>query len=135
MKILLDTHVIIWAITDDPRLPEKIKGLISDPENIIFFSTASLWEIAVKNLKTPDKCPYHEKEIMEYCNQAGYVPLNIQPSHVLGVRNLQIMEGRYIGNYDPFDRILISQAKEEQCIILSHDSAFLNYNEKCILSF
>lgn len=134
MKILLDTHVIIWAVTDDPRLSEKARGLISAPENIILFSTASLWEISIKNQKAPEKCPYHEKEIMHFCREAGYAPLDITPGHVFGIRDLQIRAGRYVANHDPFDRILISQAKAEGCVILSHDAAFQNYEEACILS-
>ena len=135
MKILLDTHVIIWALTDDPRLLKRAKDLISNPDNMIYISVASLWEIALKNKKAPEKCPYHEKTILEYCNQAGFIPLNIQPSHVLGVRDLQIKKDRTPGNQDPFDRILIAQAKTEQCILVSHDSVFLNYDENCIFTF
>ena len=132
MKILLDTHVIIWALTDDSRLNYAARDLLSAPENLVFYSVASLWEIAIKNQKAPDKCPYHEKETMEFCSQAGYLPLDIQAAHVFGVRNLKIRKDRIPSNYDPFDRILLSQAKTEASTFLSHDTVFENYDESCI---
>ena len=54
MRILLDTHVIIWALTEDPRLSGAARDLIASPDNIILFSVASLWEIAIKNQKNPE---------------------------------------------------------------------------------
>ncbi len=134
MKLLLDTHIIIWALTDDPRLSQSARELLSSPENIILFSMASLWEIAIKNQKAPEKCPYHENEILHYCTQAGYLPLEIKSAHVLGLRELKTKPDRYLSNYDPFDRMLISQAKAENCTVLSHDTSFQNYDEPCIMT-
>ena len=133
MKILLDTHMVIWALTNDPQLSYKAREMISDPENVICCSTVSLWEIAIKNQKNPEKCPYHEKMILEYCTAAGYELIHIVPSHILAVRNLRIREGRTLSNLDPFDRLLIAQAKAEECVLLSHDRNFENYLEKCVL--
>ena len=133
MKILLDTHIIIWALTNDPRLSASARPMILAPENMICFSTVSLWEIAIKNQKSPEKCPYHEKEIMDYCIASGYEPMYLQPEHVLGIRGLQVREGRALSNLDPFDRILIAQAKAENCLLLTHDSNFENYREKCVI--
>lgn len=132
MKLLLDTHVIIWALTDDPRLSENARSLIAAPENMVFYSTASLWEIAVKNQKSPEKCPYHEQEIMEFCEQAGYLSLNILPRHVLALRGLTVQEDHYLSNTDPFDRILLAQAKTEDCLFITHDGNFENYAENRI---
>ena len=134
MKILLDTHVIIWALTNDARLSEKAKALITAPENIICISTASLWEIAIKNQKAPEKCPYHEQEILHYCIQAGFEPLSILPGHILGIRTLKEKDGHYLSNYDPFDRLIIAQAKVENARVLSHDSNFNHYDEDCIIA-
>ena len=133
MKLLLDTHIMIWALTDDPRLSQSARNLLSSPENIILFSMASLWEIAIKNQKAPEKCPYHENEILQYCIQAGYLPLEIKSAHVLGLRELKTKPDRYLSNYDPFDRMIISQAKSENCTVLSHDTSFQNYDESCIM--
>ncbi len=76
---------------------------------------------------------YHEKMILEYCTAAGYEWMHIVPSHILAVRNLRIREGRTLSNLDPFDRLLIAQAKAEECVLLSHDRNFENYLEKCVL--
>ena len=133
MKILLDTHMIIWAITDDKRLSRQAKDLIGSDNNMIFYSVASLWEIALKNQKSPEKCPYNEQVIAEYCDQAGYICMDIQPGHIFGIRELNTKPGKCLSNHDPFDRILISQAKTEKSILVSHDTAFKKYDEKCIL--
>ena len=133
MKILLDTHVVIWSLTDDPRLSQKAREMICSPDNMIFYSVASLWEIAIKNQKAPERCPYHESDVKQYCEQAGYLPLPIQAQHVQAIRTLKIKEDRFLSNADPFDRMIIAQAKAEECLVLSHDRNFENYDEKCIV--
>ena len=132
MNILLDTHVIIWALTNDSQLTDEAKAQIMDPENTVIISTVSLWEIAVKNQKAPRLCPYHEKEILDYCVQAGYLVMDIKAKHVLEIRGLRIKPGTVLTNYDPFDRMLIAQAKSEKYILLSHDRNFEYYGEDCI---
>ncbi len=77
---------------------------------------------------------YHEKMILEYCTAAGYEWMHIVPSHILAVRNLRIREGRTLSNLDPFDRLLIAQAKTEECVLLSHDRNLENYLEKCVFT-
>lgn len=134
MTVLLDTHVVIWALTNDPQLSEKARKLIGDPGNMVFVSTASVWEIAIKNQKAPRQCPYHEAEILQYCMDAGYMIMDIEPAHVLAVRTLEVKPDRTVANYDLFDRLLIAQAKSEGCILLSHDRNFDNYAENCIMT-
>ena len=135
MKYLLDTHVLIWALTNDARLPAKIRDIILSPDNLISVSTASLWEIAIKNQKNPEKCPYHERTINNYCREAGFSVMNITPEHIMSIRTLQTAPDKYLSNLDPFDRLLTAQAKAEGFIILTHDSNFRNYDETCILIF
>lgn len=133
MKILLDTHVIIWTLTDDPRLSPEARDMILNPDNMICVSSASMWEIAIKNQKAPEKCPYQEIEIAEICLESGFEIIDIELSHILAIRDLQVRAGRKLSNMDPFDRILIAQAKTENCRLLSHDTNFENYAEKCIV--
>ena len=134
MKILPDTHVIIWALTNDPQLSPQARALITDPGNMVFVSAVSLWEIALKNQKAPHLCPYHEAEILEYCVRAGYLVTDIKAAHILSVRTLRVKAGRTVANQDPFDRLLIAQAKSEGCALLSHDRNFENYDEPCIIA-
>ena len=132
MKLLMDTHIVIWALTDDRRLSENARTMIADEKNIVFYSAASLWEIVIKNMKAPEKCPYDEKSVEELCRESGFQLLDIKVPHIHGIRELKVKEGRVLQNQDPFDRILIAQAREEKMKLLSHDANFDNYDEKCI---
>ena len=132
MKLLPDTHMIIWALTNDPQLPYAAREMINSPDNIVFFSAVSLWEIAIKNQKSPEKCPYHEQDILRYCLQSGFEPMNILPSHILAVRELKMRPGRTLSNLDPFDRLLAAQARAEGCVLLTHDRNLENYEEHCV---
>ena len=125
--------MIIWALTGDQRLSDAAQKLILSPDNTIYYSAASLWEIAIKNQKAPARCPYEEIEIERYCESAGFLPINISAEHVLAIRKLHPKEGHYLSNYDPFDRILLSQAKIEECRFLTHDTQIANYDESCIM--
>ena len=133
MKILLDTHVIIWVLTDDPRLSAQAREMISSPDNVVYFSTVSLWEIAIKNQKAPLKCPYHEADILNYCMASDMESLSLLPSHVLALRNLHVREGHFLSNQDPFDRMLVAQARAESLLLLTHDLNLTHYQEECIL--
>ena len=132
MKLLLDTHIIIWALTDDNRLSDAAREMILSTDHIVLVSAASFWEISIKNQKAPEKCPYDEKIIFDYCKEAGFEMLPVLPEHVFALRSLKIKEGQYLANYDPFDRIILSQAKAEDAWFLSHDNIFSRYDEKCI---
>ena len=132
MKLLPDTHILIWALTNDPQLSYAAREMINSPENIVFFSAVSLWEIAIKNQKSPEKCPWNEKDILDYCVASGFEPMYILPSHILAVRTLKVRPERTLSNQDPFDRLLAAQAKAENCLFLTHDRNFENYGEACI---
>ena len=132
MKLLLDTHMIIWSLTNDPQLPYTARDLINSPDHIVCFSAVSLWEIAVKNQKKPEKCPWNEKDILHYSLASGYEPVNVLPAHILAIRSLKLRPGRILGNLDPFDRLLLAQAKAENLLFLSQDRNFENYMEPCI---
>ena len=132
MTLLLDTHVIIWALTNDPRLSDGAKALILSTDHIICYSVVSLWEIAIKNQKSPRLCPFREDTIRHYCSLAGYEEIDLKAEHVLAIRNLHVRSDRLLENNDPFDRILLAQAKTENYILLSHDHHFDYYDEACI---
>ena len=134
MTALLDTHAVIWALTNDPQLSPQARMILSDLNHIIVVSTVSLWEIAVKNQKAPHLCPYHEKEILDYCLKAGYLVADMKPKHVLALRSLQVKPDRIISNHDPFDRLLLAQAKTERMKFITHDMLIPFYHEDCILS-
>lgn len=134
MNLLLDTHIIIWALTDDNRLTERDRNLILNPQNTIYYSIASLWEIAIKNYKYPDRCPYNEADISAHCKASGFLCLNITEKQIEAIRTLKVKEGANLLNLDPFDRMLLAQAKQEDLYLLSHDGNFSNYDEKCFVA-
>lgn len=133
MNILLDTHILIWALTADEKLSEKAKDFILNPDNIIYYSAASIWEISIKHALHPDKFFFSGKELSSFCIQAGYEPLDISDRHVFALETLKRSENVKPHN-DPFDRIMISQAKAENMLFLTHDTLLPDYNEACIIS-
>lgn len=132
MEILLDTHILLWALTDNPKLPERAKELIQNEENTIFYSTASIWEAAIKYAIHPENMPVSGKKLSEYCIKAGYQMLVIRDDHVYMLETLHRPE--YAPKHsDPFDRIMIAQAKAENFVFLTHDSLLPAYEEECVL--
>ena len=77
MKILLDTHTLIWALGAPEKMPEYIVEMICNENNDIYVSAASLWEISIKNKKSPEKMPFTATQIRDYCQRAGYYFLSL----------------------------------------------------------
>jgi PIN domain nuclease of toxin-antitoxin system len=121
VNLLLDTHIALWALTDDKNLPAAARELIADGGNRVFVSVASMWEIAIKRALKPEKIPLSGREFLHYCGQAGYEFLSIKDSHVLALEGLPSIHA------DPFDRILVAQAEADNLILLTHDSLLQKY--------
>ncbi len=118
MTCLLDTHILIWWLYDDPKLPKRHRNLIMDPTNAIVVSVASFWEIEIKSaLGHLVIDPAYPEAVKE----EGFDILSIKSSHALALRDLS--------NYhkDPFDRMLIAQAVSEDLILLSVDRHIARY--------
>ena len=133
MKILLDTHILLWALSNDERLPEKAKELIGNEENEIYYSIISLWEIEIKHLSHPDAMPISAEEIFRYCELSGYQKIIIKENHIF-VMNKSNRKSDAPPHKDPFDRMLICQADVENMLFITHDSLIPSYNKSCILS-
>lgn len=88
MNLLLDTYIAIWALNDDPALSEKARELILDPDNTIYYSTVSVWEVLLKHARRPDNIPFIEADFSEGCREAGFVPLGLADKHILAVHTL-----------------------------------------------
>ena len=132
MNLLLDTHILIWALNDDPRLPQKAKDLIMNEDNTIFYSPVSIWEVSIKHAIHPDKVRFTGKELAQFCEDAGYISVELHDSHVFALETLMRSNDAPQHN-DPFDRMLIAQAKAEHMSFVTHDSLLPYYNEKCIV--
>lgn len=122
-KFLIDTHIFIWAMDNSPRLTKIIKDLISNPKNEVYLSVVSIWEIMIKrssgNLKTPAK-------IIEGIKAAGFDILPIEAEHALALEQLPDY------HKDPFDRMLIAQARSENMVLITSDSKIWKYGQKIL---
>ena len=119
MNIILDTHMLICALKGDGKLSEKAKSLILDPNNEIYCSVISLWEIEIKRLKAG--LPFTAREIADYCREAGFQILPLGEGCIFELEGLKRPAGCRSHN-DPFDKMLVCQAVGEGCSLLTHDS-------------
>jgi len=122
MRLLLDTRVFLWWNEGNPRLSRGARRLLADPENTLFFSVVSAWEIALKaqsgklGLPTPVST-----YVPARLNHYGMEPMRLTLEHVLASSALPAH------HWDPFDRMLVAQAPVEQLIIVTHDSQVREY--------
>jgi PIN domain nuclease of toxin-antitoxin system len=114
-RYLLDTHLIYWWMTADARLGKTMQHTIAKSEIIV--STASVWEMVLKNAK--GKLPLPEGSITEQLEEQGFILLPILPRHIEAARKLKC------DHPDPFDRLLIAQAQDERLTLLTRDVAIL----------
>jgi PIN domain nuclease of toxin-antitoxin system len=126
LRLLLDTHVALWALTDDPRLSQRARVLIEDPANDVFVSAASVWEIAIKHALGRGDMPISGDQALDWFRQAGYQLLPIAPEHAAAVEQLPSH------HRDPFDRLLVSQAITEPLRLMTHDPLVLRYGDMAI---
>lgn len=127
MKVLIDTQVFLWWITNDPRLSPRAREIIADGANVVFLSAASGWEIAIKaklgRLRLPDE---PERFILKQLELNAIEVLPVQMSHALHVYALPYH------HRDPFDRLLIAQARLEKVPILTADPQISRYEVEVI---
>lgn len=133
MKLLLDTHILLWAISNDARLPEKARKLIEDEKNEIYYSVISLWEVEIKHLAHPDAMPVAAGELAGFCEESGFQRIWVKEKHIFALNGLK-REKNVLPHKDPFDRMLICQASTENMMFITHDSLIPGYNEPCILA-
>lgn len=127
MNLLLDTHIALWAITDDPRLSEQARARILDPKVRVFYSVVSMWEVAIKRSLRPDRIPVSGAEFLHFCEKAGYAGLPIRDRHVLALESLPNLHS------DPFDRILVAQARAESLLFLTRDAVLAGYGDPVLI--
>lgn len=120
MRYLLDTHFLIWLMEDSKKVSSEIKLLVKDPANEIFVSVVTVWEIVIKRSKGRLKIP---KDIKGGVLEAGFKILPIDISHALEVENLPLLQR----HKDPFDRILVAQAKVEGLTLVTADPKIWKY--------
>ena len=123
MNVLLDTHILIWALENNSKLSENARNVITAGRNMVFVSSASVWEISIKKsigkLKAPDN-------LLEELLSHRFSLLDINAEHAQLAGELPLI------HKDPFDRILVAQAKIEKLTLISADSQFAEYEVKLL---
>jgi PIN domain nuclease of toxin-antitoxin system len=120
MRVLLDTHALLWWLADEPALGEKARIQIAEPDNVILVSAASLWEIAIK--QGLGKVEADIAEIEKAIAVQGMVRLGIDADHLLELVSLPPL------HRDPFDRMLIAQARAEDIPLMTADAHIAGYS-------
>jgi len=133
MKFLLDTHIALWAISDSTRLSGDVCALLENEENAVYYSMASVWELAIKRKIHPDQMPMDEETFVSLCEETGFDRLDIRLAHIFALKGLTRQEQAPHHN-DPFDRLLLAQAKSEGFRFVTHDSLIAGYNEPCVMT-
>ncbi|MCP5431691.1 MAG: type II toxin-antitoxin system VapC family toxin [Alphaproteobacteria bacterium] len=129
MRLLLDTHVALWAVADDARLAAGARDLIADPSNDVFVSVATVWEIAIKHAlypARPNALAISAAEAVRYFAASGYLLLPVLAAHGIAVERLPPIHG------DPFDRMLIAQALTEPLRLVTSDAELARYSDTVI---
>lgn len=123
MRLLLDTHIALWAVADSPRLPETARSVILAPQNEVWVSAASIWEISIKHALGRGGMPISGTEAVHWFTVSGYRDLPITSTHAAAVDALPAI------HRDPFDRILIAQAQTEPLRLVTHDEVIAQYSD------
>ncbi|MFA7061905.1 MAG: type II toxin-antitoxin system VapC family toxin [Pedobacter sp.] len=123
MKLLLDTHILLWAAGQPNRLSDASRIMLLDPRNALFFSAASIWEVVIKRGIGRDDFKVDPHRLRKMLIVNGYTELSVTAEHVLRVDTLPML------HKDPFDRVLVAQARSEAMHLLTVDSAIIQYGE------
>lgn len=119
MRFLLDTHILLWWLGDDQRLSVEVREIIGNPENFIFVSAATVWEMSIKKSLGKLSVP---SDLLEKLKENNFEVLNITAVHGLKVEDLPHH------HKDPFDRMLIAQTLVEGLTLISGDTKFKLYD-------
>jgi len=121
MKLLLDTHLLLWAAGSPNLLPEQARQMLEDMQNQLFFSAASLWEIAIKRGLGRDDFQVDARVLRRGLLDNGYNEIPIGSDHAVFIESLPPI------HKDPFDRILVAQANVEGITLLTADTLVAKY--------
>ena len=119
MRLLIDTHILLWSLLSPDRIPAPARAAIADPANDVLVSVASIWEIAIKHALGRLHLPIGRLEAL--ITELGFTLLPIALPHALAAGALPRHQA------DPFDRMLIAQARHEGLTLVTVDAAFRHY--------
>lgn len=122
MKLLLDTHLLFWTISDDDRLSVQARDLIDDDKNELHFSVVNIWETAIKHNLGRQSFLFEPRHVRRSLLEHGFCEIEIRSEHAIAAGELPHL------HRDPFDRLLIAQAAVEDAVLLTSDSAMCRYS-------
>ena len=123
MNLLLDTHVLLWALLAPARLSQPTRQLIEDGSHSVYFSAVSIWEIAIKSSTGRSDVPPPPTAVLAGAIQAGFLQLPVSAHHAAAVIDLPPI------HRDPFDRLLVAQARSEPMTLLTRDATLAKYGD------
>jgi PIN domain nuclease of toxin-antitoxin system len=123
VNYLLDTHVLLWALSAPEKLTQEMRDIIQDPGVSIWFSVASLWEVAIKSALGRPDFSFDSREIWRAARDTSFLELDVQALHVFKLRELPEL------HQDPFDRLLVAQAKAMSMRLLTVDAKVSPYSD------
>ena len=130
MRLLLDTHILLWRLAGSDRLPASAVAMMDEPATELLASTISIWEVAVKwSLRKglPDDMPLSGGAFAAALDEAGIEVLRVQPAHAAALDDLPLL------HRDPFDRFLLATARHEGLQLLTRDTALAAYGAHILL--
>jgi PIN domain nuclease of toxin-antitoxin system len=130
LRLLIDTHIALWLMSDDPRLTRQIVDLLDRSDNEVVISVVSVWEVAVKwalGQDRADPMPLSGAGFLAETREVGLEPLAISAGHVVELDRLKPH------HRDPFDRLLVAQATSESMRLLTHDAKLAAYGDVVIV--
>ena len=123
MRLLVDTHLLLWAAAKSRRLPKEARLLLEEPANEVFFSAASLWEIVIKAaLRKPD-FKVDVTLLRPALAEMGFAELPVSGTHAERLASLPLI------HKDPFDRMLVAQSLAEPLVLLTNDGVLADYGD------
>lgn len=128
MRLLLDTHALIWLLTDRRQIPPRIQQIVADARNEVFASAVNVFEIAARNAAgRRGGFNLSANDALLASRDAGFEMLALQPEHAAVVETIANFHG------DPFDRLLLGQAQVEGLQLVTHDERLAQYDSRTIL--
>ena len=126
MRLLLDTHIVLWAAGQPEKLSESARKLLTASENSLFFSVASIWEIVIKRGLGREDFKVNPQRLRKMLIAHGYTEMPIAAEHVFAIETLPFL------HRDPFDRLLVAQARVEGMLLLTADATVSQYRESVL---
>jgi PIN domain nuclease of toxin-antitoxin system len=123
VRLLVDTHLLLWAVASSSQLPRGARALMEDPANEVYYSAASIWEIAIKSALGRKDFRVDVPSLLAALQRMGFVELPVTGAHAARVAQLKNI------HRDPFDRLLVAQSIVEPLTLLTNDALLARYGD------